>query len=172
MIRTQRLTLVPLSMEHLHTTHRYASDAEHTRYMMFLPNETLSETEAFIRAAEIEAQKTEPSYWEYAIMLGDKHVGGVSMFRLEDAHSAELGWILDRHCMGHGYATEAADGLMKHAHEYWGFRRFIAQCDGENAASTRVMRRLGMKLVGRTGGRKNRSSSEEREELTYEICFE
>ena len=42
-------------------------------------------------------------------------------------------------------------------------------CDSENAASYSLMERLGMRFVGRTGGRKNRSMDGERQELTYEI---
>lgn len=169
-IKTERLTLVPLTLEYLESAHRYASDAEHARYMVFLPNETLSETEAFIRAAEAERAKESPAYWEFAVLLDETHIGGASLFRLDAPKTAEVGWILDRRFEGHGYATEAARGLIAWGREM-GFARFIAQCDAENAASERVMARLGMKLVSRCGGRKNRSSDEEREELTYELCF-
>ncbi len=169
MIQTERLALVPLTMAYLESTHRYASDAAHTRYMVFLPNTSISETEAFIRAAQAEWAKDAPAYWEFAILRGGEHVGGISLFRLEDdPEGAEMGWILDRRFEGRGYATEAARGLMAWGREK-GFARFIAQCDGENAASARVMERLGMRLIDRCGGRKNRSSEEEREELTYEI---
>ena len=173
MIQTERLTLEPMTPAYLESTHRYASDAEHTRYMVFLPNETISETEAFMRAAEAEWAKDAPAYWEFVVLREGAHIGGISLYRLEgDPQSAELGWILDRRFEGSGYATEAARGLMAWAREKLGFTRFIAQCDGENAASARVMERLGMTLIDRSGGRKNRSSDEEREELTYEIRLE
>ncbi len=170
-IQTERLALVPLTMAYLESTHRYASDAEHARYMMFLPNDSIAQTEAFIRTAEAERAKDAPAYWEFAILLDGVHIGGASLFRLDDPQGAELGWILDRHFEGHGYATEAARGVMAWGREKMGFTRFIAQCDAENAASARVMERLGMRLIERCGGRKNRSSEEEREELTYEIRF-
>jgi len=171
-IPTERLTLVPLSMKYLHSTHDYASDAVSDRFMMFLPNEKLEETERFIRDAEAELLKPEPSYREFAILLDGEQIGGASMFLLDEPHGAELGWILNRSYRGQGYATEAARGLMAYARAHWGIRRFIAQCDGENAASERVMKRLGMRLIDRSRGRKNRSSDEEREELTYEIAFD
>ena len=172
MIQTERLTLVPQTVAYLESTHRYASDAEHTRYMVFLPNESLSETEAFLRAAEAEWARDVPAYWEFAVLLDGAHIGGACLYRLDEPRSAELGWILDRPYEGRGYATEAARGLMAWGRETLGFTRFIAQCDGENIASARVMERLGMRLIERCGGRKNRSSDEEREELTYEIRLE
>ena len=172
MIQTERRTLKPLTMVYLESTHRYASNAEITRYMAFLPNRSLEETQAFIRDAEAEWAKPDPSYWEFAILKDGVHIGGASMFALDEPGGAELGWILDPRFWGHGYATEAARGVMDFGRGRWGFTKFIAQCDAENAASARVMERLGMCLISRTGGRKNRSSQKEREELTYEIVFD
>ena len=70
-----------------------------------------------------------------------------------------------------GKALEAARALMDYAHSAWGFKRFIAQCDSANESSYRLMERLGMRRISCTGGRKNRSSDEERQELTYEIMW-
>ena len=49
--------------------------------------------------------------------------------------------------------------------------RFVAMCDSENERSRRLMERLGMRRVPGVGKRKNRSSDEERLELTYEIVL-
>ena len=169
-ITTTRLTLRPLTMDCLEATHAYASDREATRLMCFLPNDSIGETEAFIRDAEAEWAKERPSRYEFAILLGEVQLGGVTLFMLEDG-SAELGWILDRRHLGRGYATEAARAVMGWARDDLGIRRFIAQCDAENDASRRVMERLGMRRISCTGGRKNRSSGEERMELTYEVAL-
>ena len=167
-IKTERLTLEPTSMAYLESTHRYASDLENTRFMFYLPNDTLEETEAFIRRSVEEWGKERPAYYEFVILSGDAQIGGASMYMLEDG-SAELGWILDKRHWGNGYATEAARALIEWGRDSLGIKRFIAQCDSENAASSRVMERLGMRRVSLLGGRKNRSSDEERMELTYEI---
>ena len=167
-IKTERLTLKPHSMEYLESTHRYASDLENTRFMFYLPNGTLEETEAFIRRSIDEWGKEKPEYYEFVILRGDTQVGGASMYILEDG-SAELGWILDKRHWGRGYATEAARALLEWGRDSLGIRRFIAQCDSENTASWHMMERLGMRRVSLLGGRKNRSSDEERMELTYEI---
>ena len=170
-INTPRLTLRPVTMANLDTVHAYASDLENTRYMVFLPNETIEETSQFIRDAEAQWRKPAPSYRELAIFLGETHIGAVSLYREADPAAAELGWILDKHFWGHGYAAEAARGLIDYATAHWGFRRFIAHCDAENRGSWRVMEKLGMRRVGIAGGRKNRCSDEERQELTYELIL-
>ena len=167
-IITERLRLEPLSLEYLHSTHRYASDLENTRFMFYLPKETLEETEAFIRAAMEEWEKARPAYYEFVILTGNTHIGGVTMYMLDDG-SAELAWILDKRYWGHDYAGEAARALLEWGRDTLGIRRFIAQCDSENDASWRLMERLGMRRISLLGGRKNRSSDEERMELTYEI---
>ena len=167
-INTERLALRPLELRDLMSTHAYASDVESTRYMMFLPKESIDETEQFIREAMAELAKEAPAYYEFAVLLNGTHIGGVGLYRLEDG-LAELGWILNKLYWGHGYAGEAARGVMAWARANLGIRRFIAQCDGENDASRRVMERLGMAFVSRTGGRRNRSSEEERSELTYVV---
>lgn len=167
-IESQRLALEPLSMRRLASAHAYCADRENTKHMMFLPHESPEETERFIREAERQWASENPTIYEFAILAGDAHVGGITLYRLDDG-SAELGWILDSRYQGRGYAEESARALMAWARDALGARRFIAQCDEANAPSRRLMEKLGMALVGRAGGRKNRSSDEERVELTYEI---
>ena len=53
-IQTDRLVLRPLCVDDLETTHRYASDRENARYMMFLPNDSEEETLDFLREAQEE----------------------------------------------------------------------------------------------------------------------
>lgn len=171
-ITTPRLTIRPIGFEYVESTHAYAGNLDNARYMVFLPNESIEETEQFIRDAMAEMAKDAPDYYEFVILSGGEQVGGMSLYFLDRRDEAELGWILNRHFWGHGYAAEAARAVMDWARQAWGVRRFIAQCDAENAASWRLMERLGMRRVSCTGGRKNRASDEERQELTYEIVFE
>jgi RimJ/RimL family protein N-acetyltransferase len=53
-IKTERLTLTPLGLRFLDSTHEYASNPEITKYMIHLPNETLEETEQFLQNVENE----------------------------------------------------------------------------------------------------------------------
>lgn len=170
-IKTERLTLRPASPEYLESAYAYASDLENTRLMMFLPADSREEVLRFLEDAQAEWGKEKPSYYEFVILLGDRHVGGITLYRLDEPDECELGWIVHRDYWRQGIAYEAAAALIQHARGM-GFCRVIAMCDSENAASYRLMEKLGMRRVGVTGGRKNRSMDEERQELTYEIVFE
>lgn len=167
-ITTQRLTLRPICLEDLEARHAYCSDPENTRFMMFLPNESIEETEAFIREAVAEMAKPKPKSYEFSIFLNGAQIGGIDL-EMQGEGQGALGWILDKRYWGKGYAQEAARGLMEWARAHLGVRHFVAYCDSENAASYRLMERLGMRRTACDGGRKNRSSDEERLELTYEI---
>lgn len=165
-IHTERLTLEPLTERFLRSTHVYASDRETTRLMMFLPVEDIAETERYLVKCRREMEKPEPVFYELAILLNGTHIGGVSAYAEENGSVWELGWILDKRYHGHGYAPEAARGLMERLNSMRPLP-FIAHCDSENHASRRVMEKLGFRLAGISGGRKNRSSPELREECLY-----
>ena len=168
-IRTERLLLKPVTMAELHSTHAYASDLENTRLMMFLPYANLAETRQSIREAILQWEKPQPHHLEFAIFEGKSHIGGITLYFLDDPSEGELGWVLHKNHWGKGYTTEAAGAMLAYAREHWHIRRMIACCDSENIASKRVIEKLGMKFV-KTCPRKNRSSgNEERIDLTFEI---
>ena len=60
----------------------------------------------------------------------------------------EIGWTLGRSWWGRGYATEAAAGALQCGAAMYEPRRLVSKCHVENAASERVMHRLGMRRVG------------------------
>jgi RimJ/RimL family protein N-acetyltransferase len=62
---------------------------------------------------------------------------------------AEIGWCLSPVHQGHGYATEAAVGLVRLAIEDLGVRRVTAAAFADNLPSLRIMERLGMRLENR-----------------------
>lgn len=169
-IRTNRLLLVPLGPQYLVSAHQYSSDIENTKYMVYLPDTDISETESFLNRVHDEWQKPAPMVYEFAILLEQEHIGAVGIDINEDNTEGELGWIINKNHWGKGYAVEAARELLDFVVRERNIRKFIAHCDSENIGSYRVMEKLGMKLVSRTWGRKNKGSDEEREELLY--CLE
>lgn len=152
-IKTDRLTLRPLHIRDIETVHAYASNVENTRYMMFLPNETKEETEQFLLNVTAEWGKDTPEYYEFAIMLGDKHIGAISVYPNESQTEAELGWILHKQYWGKGYATEAALAIKDFAIRTLRILRLVAHCDNGNLASYAVMQNIGLRLVNDTAKR-------------------
>ena len=143
--KTSRLTLRPLSTSDLQTTHNYATDLDVTKYMIYLPNHSEEETLGFLQWCEEEWSKEQPSDYEFAICLEGRHIGAISLSHVENSRY-ELGWILAKECQGKGYATEAAQELVKFAKSLEA-KKLIAHCDTRNIASRRVMEKLGMQLV-------------------------
>ncbi len=163
------ISLEPLGLKHLKTAHQYASDLENTRYMVHLPNETIEETRAFLAWKEAEWQKEVPESYEFAVLLGENHIGAVCAFLNEERTEAEIGWIINKKYWRKGYAFEAAKLLLDFCKKELNIHRFTAVCDTENAGSYRVMEKLGMKRVCERGGRKNRASEELSKEYQYEM---
>ena len=168
-VRTKRLTLVPMCMKYFDTACDYAMSAENAKLMVFLPKTDREEVKSFILEAEKQWKLEQPDICEFALLLGDKHIGGLTMYFEGDYTRGELGWIIHRDYWGKGYAVEAAQGLIDFFAKKMKLRRFIAHCDAENAASVRVMEKLGMSYVETHGGRYNRSTVGERQEKLYEI---
>lgn len=166
---TKRLLLVQSGPQYLISTDEYARDLENTKYMVHLPNADINETKSFLDNVHAEWQKSDPQFYEFAILLDHEHIGAASIYINKDIAEGELGWIISKKYWGNGYAEEAAREIMNFAIKELKVTKFIATCDGENISSYKVMEKLGMSLVSKTRGRRNKSSDEDREELLYSI---
>ena len=86
-------------------------------------------------------------------MMGTGHRGGlmrvgdVSLFLTSAEHrQGELGFIFHPAHQGRGYATEAAGALLRElAFGTFGLHRVTGRAEARNAASIRVMEKLGMR---------------------------
>ncbi len=166
-IVTPRLVLRPLGVGDLETVMAYSMDPENTRYMRFLPFADEAETLDFLRETEAEWGKAEPRYFEFAVLHGGRHIGGVSLYH-ED-FGAELGWILAREAWGRGFAFEAAEAMTDWFFRNRGASHFVAHCDTANTPSWRLMEKLGMFRTGEHGGRRNRIAAEDSFEYRYDL---
>lgn len=166
-ITTDRLIIRPLGPEYLDTFNEYAMSSENARYMCFLPHEDVEESVAFLKKCADEWLKPAPKFYEFAITHDGEHIGGISVHM--EYGKPVLGWIINRKYWGQGFAYESAKAVMEYFSANLGIRYFCAYCDTRNAASFRLMEKLGMKRVSESGGRKNRASSEEAFEYKYEI---
>ncbi len=170
-IKTERLLLRPLGLGDLNTAHGYAGDEENTRYMMRLPNATIAETAEFLTRVSEEWARALPMFYEFAIVTEGVHIGAISVYLDDKRETGELGWILDKKYQGRGFATEAALAVKDFARDVLRVKKLTAQCDGENAPSYRLMRRIGLKLESADGTRFYAKRNETARELTYSCTF-
>jgi len=168
-IKTERLTLRPFKLSDLDSTHAYAGDPTNTEYMLHLPNRSKDGSERFLRWAIEEWKNDEQRVYEFAIILSGEHIGAVSMGLKDDKKTGEIGWIICRDYQGKGFATEAAKAIMDYAFDWLEVEKVVAHCDYRNAASVRIMEKIGMILERDDLMRRYKNSDEDMQELMYSI---
>jgi len=162
-LKTKRLTLRPLSAADLESAHAYLGGD--CPYMIFLPHDSKAETLDYLREAETQWQESVPRHLHFAVLAGDVHIGEVFIYIAGDL--GELGWLIREDCRGQGYALEAAAALRDFAFGELKLKTLVAHCDTRNAASGRIMQKLGMTLHER-GRRRNRACPDhEADEVGY-----
>jgi [ribosomal protein S5]-alanine N-acetyltransferase len=77
-----------------------------------------------------------------------RQIGGIG-FRIETQHRhAELGYWLGAPYWGHGYATEAAQEMLRYGFEELALHRIFATHFKHNPASGRILKKIGMRYEG------------------------
>jgi ribosomal-protein-alanine N-acetyltransferase len=148
-IETDRLILRPLRMEDAESMFEYAQDPEVTKYLPWDNHQSIADTRAYLELAIKEQQQT-PLY-PLAIVLKDNPdyvIGTVGIKTGSHNFEADLSYALSRTHWRQGIMFEASQVLMKVAFEQYGFKRIYAWCNKENAASSSLMKKLGMKFEG------------------------
>jgi ribosomal-protein-alanine N-acetyltransferase len=146
-ILTERLRLRPPSESDASQIFaRYAQDAQVSRYMSWVPHQSIDDTLRFLRKVECENAKGRSMRFlifsrESGELLGS--VGGAI-----EQHRMQFGYCLARDAWGHGYATEAARAFVAAALEIPTLWRIQAFCDVENCASSRVLEKIGLEREG------------------------
>lgn len=73
-------------------------------------------------------------------------VGDVNLVWVSGEHrQGEIGFVLHPDHHGLGFAGEGAAVMLRLGFEVLGLHRIVGRCDGRNAASMRVMEKLGMR---------------------------
>jgi RimJ/RimL family protein N-acetyltransferase len=151
-VRTERLLIRPLTADDVDAMHAYRSIPEVCRYVPFEPmtkddiaarigrqyarRELTDEGEAFILGVEVA---------ESGALAGDVMLAWSS----REHATAEIGWMQHPEHSGRGYATEAAQAILRLAFDGIGLHRVMARLDERNDASARVCQRLGMRQEAR-----------------------
>jgi RimJ/RimL family protein N-acetyltransferase len=148
-ITTERLVLRSLRPGDERHVFAYRSVPEVVRYIPGEPK-TLEQVQDMV-AERGTAGRIEPAQpiCTLAVELEGRVIGDV-LLHLDgpdghDGRQAEIGWVLAPDMQGMGYATEAAEALVRVAFDELGVHRVWAQLDGENDASARICERLGMR---------------------------
>jgi ribosomal-protein-alanine N-acetyltransferase len=127
----------------------YASDPEVSRYVLWEPHRSLSETRRYVGTMIRRAREGYPSSWVVTLRETGQVIGTIGfVWYSYDNRSAELGYSLSREYWNRGYATQALKAVVGAAFRSLPLNRVEAQHDVRNPASGRVMEKSGLRQEG------------------------
>jgi RimJ/RimL family protein N-acetyltransferase len=131
--------------------HAFACDTEVARYTDWGPN-SRHDTTAFLGEVVQDSRGLPRSRFALAVVdrESDVLVGSAELQITSGFHKrGELGYALHRLWWGRGYASEAAAAaLLRFGFDELGLHKISATCDPDNAASARVLTKIGMQREG------------------------
>lgn len=132
---TGRLILRRYRREDLQDLYKYLSDETVVRFEPYEPMDMNEVTECLDRRISTDEM--------VAVELKSCHklIGNVYLGK-RDCNAPELGYVFNRHYWGQGYAAESCTALIRKAFPE-GVHRIYAGCDPCNAASWKLLERLG-----------------------------
>lgn len=148
-IRTDRMLLRAHRHTDLDDILEYHSDPDVVRYLPWPVRDRTLAAEALeprLRQGRVDA---EGEWLVLAMQLHDGPVIGEVVLKCASVEKgeAELGYALHRAHHGRGLAFEAASAMVQLAKEQFGVSRLTADLDARNAASSRLLERLGFTLA-------------------------
>ena len=150
MLESPRLRLRELTDADFEAVHEYASDPEVVRFMNWGPN-TKQDTRDFLERAQ-SAALVEPRLKHDFAVVGKESgrlLGAIGLYVAPEEFQAMLGYCYSAAAWGQGYATEAAETVVRFGFDVLMLNRIWAGCDPDNAGSIRVLEKAGMTLEGR-----------------------
>jgi RimJ/RimL family protein N-acetyltransferase len=147
-IETSRLRLRPFVSGDLDALFSYQSRDDVTRYLLWgarTRDEVRHGLELKIAATAIRSEGDFLAVAAESVQTGEI-VGDIVLgFESEEHLQGEIGYIVHPDHQSLGYATEMARPLLRIAFEDLGLHRVTGQLDARNAASARVLEKLGMR---------------------------
>lgn len=151
-LETPRLVLRAINEADADAIFRYAGNPNVTAYTIFETHRGIEDTFAFIRDIALK-QYAEQLPGPYGICWKEDAAGLLGTVGCRWATQAnktmELGYAIAEELWGRGLAAEASRAVIDYVFANYDVVRVQAHCMAENAASERVMQKLGMKYEGR-----------------------
>ena len=146
MLETSRLLLRPYTPADWERVHLYASDPDFSRFEVWGPN-SVDETRQFVAKCVAQMASTPVRNYQLAVDLKETGllIGGCTL-NLEGSNfeTGYLGYAINPDFQNKGFATEAANALIRFGFDRLGLVSIHSICDTRNTASRRVMEKAGM----------------------------
>ena len=149
-LETERLLLRPFRLEDAPVVHRLASAREIAEMTLTIPHPYPDgAAEGWISRHAASFERGEAVDFAIVVRDDDTLVGAVGLGLQPEHDRAELGYWIGVPYWGRGYATEAAAAVLGYAFGTLGLHRVFAFHYAKNAASGRVLQKIGMTHEGR-----------------------
>lgn len=147
-IITKRLVLRRLTENDVQAMYEnWCTDENTTKYLSWEPYTEVEKLREFVLSC-LEKYES-PEYYHWLIEFEGSAVGAISLHSISNkCDRAELGYSIGSRWWNRGIVTEAAGAVTEYAFKSLGANRICALHDMENAASGRVMEKIGMKREG------------------------
>ena len=161
-IKTNRLTLRPLTLADVDEMHRLWIDPGVRKYLwddFVIPREKAQEV---VAASVTLFKEMGLGLWAVAFHEQSALIGFCGYWYFHDPPELEILYGMAPQHWGNGLATEIARATLQLGFQYLGFGEIVASADAPNAASFRVMEKTGMKFC-------KRENKDERDTIFYSL---
>ena len=143
---TARLILRPIRIEDSEVVHDLWTNGKVRRFLFDDRCLSLDETRAFIESSRANFEQYGYGIW-LVFSSETKALAGFAGFLPSTSSAPNLIYGLHPEFWGKGYATEAANAVVRYARENLELRLVKADVDEPNVESIRVLERIGMREV-------------------------
>lgn len=147
-LETRRLILREIIIDDFHELYRMNSDPE---IMKYVGDGSIRDHQQMINELEmlISHYTRKPGLGIWATILKDTNtfVGASGLVYYDNTPEIEVGYRMLKEHWNKGYATEASFGLLKYGFETLRLNKIVSSAHVENAASRRVMEKIGMTYI-------------------------
>ena len=143
---TPRLMMRKMEISDAADMFEYAKSQELTKYLLWSPHPNEEYTRTYLKYVQKLYKKREFFDWSVVLRSSGKMIGTCGFSEIDaENRSAQIGYVIHPEFQMRGYATEAADAVMRFGFEKMALHRIEARFMQGNQASCRVMQKLGMR---------------------------
>src|SRR6478752_9652413 len=142
---TARLLIRPLEVVDAAAVAGYRSEPAVARFQSWSTPYTVADAQDLVGGDPLAA-----GWFQSAIVLRSDGtlIGDLGVNLHENLQQAEIGFTLGAAYQGLGYGSEAVTGLLDHLFADCDLHKVSAECDARNAASARLLERVGFRREG------------------------
>lgn len=142
MFETERLFLLKFESGDAEAVYRMRSDADTMRFIREPQN--LEETISWLQLVSGRWETEKIGFCAVVEKSSQKLIGWCGLWRLKETGEMEVGYAINKNFWGSGYAAEAAAKFLEYGFNDLNLEEIVAVAQPENAASRRVMEKIGM----------------------------